>query len=94
MAEIITPFAPRSGAAAAAHFVARFATKAFAGVRRAIAEHRTTAMLRAFDARTCRTSVSAAARSGRSPVNTTRAIPHPGSLKHRGSRGPLRSEPP
>ena len=32
MAEIITPFAPRSGAAAAAHFVARFAK--FAGVRR------------------------------------------------------------
>jgi len=52
MAEIITPFAPRSGAAAAAHFVARFATKAFAGVRRVIAERRTTAMLRAFDART------------------------------------------
>jgi len=46
------PFARRSGATAAAHFVAGIAAKAFAGVIRRMAERRTIAQLRALDDRT------------------------------------------
>ncbi|HEX8168781.1 MAG TPA: DUF1127 domain-containing protein [Beijerinckiaceae bacterium] len=56
MAELVMPFARRSGAAGTAHIVAgivaRSAAKAFAGFRRMMAERRTIAQLRALDDRT------------------------------------------
>ena len=56
MAELVMPFARRSGAAGAAHFIAgamrRSAGAAVARFRRSMAERRTIAQLRALDDRT------------------------------------------
>ena len=56
MAELVMPFARRSGAAGAAHIIAggfaRSAGKALARFRKAMAERRTIAQLRAPDDRT------------------------------------------
>jgi uncharacterized protein YjiS (DUF1127 family) len=52
MAELVMPFARRSSAAGAAHFIAGAAGAAVARFRKARAERRTIAQLRALDDRT------------------------------------------